>query len=162
MERAKDRPEVVAAYRHMVECARAFVRCADEFGDDLGATAEHFDALERAQDRLAREWDGPSPLTPADELLVVDCHGAEVFLPAETRLVPFMDAIAALQTIVPALTNWPVIGAGSPCARTLDAVESVTLEAIAATRAPMVHGFARYPDGAWRQVCVWEWRGRPL
>lgn len=57
MERTKDRPEVIAAWRHMVACARAFVRCADEFGDDIGATAEHYDALERAQERLAREWD---------------------------------------------------------------------------------------------------------
>lgn len=58
MERTKDAPEVAAAWRHMVACARAFVRCADEFGDDIGATADHHDALERAQERLARAWDG--------------------------------------------------------------------------------------------------------
>lgn len=58
MVRTKDRPDVVAAWRHMVACARAFVRCADEFGDDIGATAEHYDALERAQEHLARAWEG--------------------------------------------------------------------------------------------------------
>lgn len=56
--RTKDSPDVIAAWQHMVECARAFVRCADEFSDDIGATAEHYDALERAQERLARAWDG--------------------------------------------------------------------------------------------------------
>jgi len=62
-ERDKDSPEVVAAWRHMVACARAFVRCADEFGDDIGATAEHYDALERAQERLFRAWEG-EPVEP--------------------------------------------------------------------------------------------------
>lgn len=58
--RDRDSPEVIAAYRHLVSCALAFVRCANEFGDDIGATAEHYDALERAQERLARAWDRES------------------------------------------------------------------------------------------------------
>ena len=62
--RTKDHPDVIAAWRHMVACARAFVRCADEFSDDIGAPAEHYDALERAQERLARAWDG-EPVAPA-------------------------------------------------------------------------------------------------
>lgn len=62
--RTKDNPDVIAAWHHMVACARAFVRCADEFGDDIGATAEVYDALERAQERLARAWDG-GPVAPA-------------------------------------------------------------------------------------------------
>lgn len=69
MDRTKGSPDVIAAWQHMVACARAFVRCADEFGDDIGATAEHYDALERAQERLARAWEGepaaPRP-PPAD------------------------------------------------------------------------------------------------
>lgn len=63
-ERTKDSPEVIAAWQHMVAWARAFVRCADEFGDDIGATAEHYDALERAQERLARAWEGELTLPP--------------------------------------------------------------------------------------------------
>lgn len=58
MDRTKDHPDVIAAWQRMVEAARAFVRCADEFSDDIGATAEHYDALERAQEHLARAWDG--------------------------------------------------------------------------------------------------------
>lgn len=64
MTRTKDHPDVIAAWKHMVACARTFVRCADEFGDDIGATAEHYDALERAQERLARTWEG-EPVAPA-------------------------------------------------------------------------------------------------
>jgi len=62
--RTKDHPDVRAAWQHMVACARAFVRSAEEFGNDIGATAEHYDALERAQERLARTWEG-EPVEPA-------------------------------------------------------------------------------------------------
>ncbi len=65
MKPDRERPEVIAAWRHMVACARAFVRCADEFDDDISVSAEYYDALERAQERLARVWDGDLPEAPA-------------------------------------------------------------------------------------------------
>lgn len=74
--RTKDHSDVIAAWRHMVACARAFVRCADEFGDDIGASAEHYDALERAQERLARTWDG-EPVEPARGIRGLDAAAAD-------------------------------------------------------------------------------------
>lgn len=72
-------------------CARAFVRCADEFGDDIGATAEHYDAFERAQERLARAWDGEpvEPVEPARGISGLDA-AAQMRRPAYARVYPKM------------------------------------------------------------------------
>lgn len=64
--RDAERPEVIDAYQRVVACARAFVRCAEEFGDDIGATAERYDALERSQERLSRVWEGEPMEAPPD------------------------------------------------------------------------------------------------
>lgn len=61
--------EQLAAWEHLVACARQFVRCANEFPDDPGASAEYYDAMEEAQGRLSRAWEGepvwvPWPTSP--------------------------------------------------------------------------------------------------
>lgn len=50
--------EQLAAWKHLVECARQFVRCADEFPSAPDASAEYHEALEDAQAREAAAWDG--------------------------------------------------------------------------------------------------------
>lgn len=51
-----------AAWRRLVEAARRFVRCADEFPEDPSAVDEVYVDLEGAQTALARAWDGePAP-----------------------------------------------------------------------------------------------------
>lgn len=84
MTRTKDCPEVIAAWRHMVACARAFVRCADEFGDDIGATAERCDALERAQEKLARAWEA-EPATSIERIAADLERGYATQFPPVTR-----------------------------------------------------------------------------
>lgn len=57
--------EQLAAWKHLVACARQFVRCADEFPDDPDASAEYYEALEDAQAREARAWDSEPAPAPA-------------------------------------------------------------------------------------------------
>lgn len=80
--------EQLAAWRHVVACARQFVRCADEFPDAPAASAEHYEALEEAQAREARAWEGSEPPLP------------DVLYP-ELRCSPFVAAPA------PAWVPWP-------------------------------------------------------
>lgn len=56
--------EQLAAWKHVVACARQFVRCADEFPCSPEASAEYYDALEEAQAREARAWEGASAWAP--------------------------------------------------------------------------------------------------
>lgn len=56
--------EQLAAWKHLVACARQFVRCAEEFPDTPGASAEYYEALESAQAREARAWEGAPAWIP--------------------------------------------------------------------------------------------------
>lgn len=78
MGRTKDRPEVVAAWQRVVECARDFVRCANEFDGDMDVTSESYGALEAAMVCFDRAWDSASatPEGPrAGAILVADADG---------------------------------------------------------------------------------------
>ncbi len=91
-----------------------------------------------------------------------DCMGAEVQFPLDTPFLTFGGAMAAIRAVYPDAMDTPVIGAPSRWAALLDAEHArdpFTLEALAASRVNMAHGFARYDDGAWRQVCVWDRQG---
>ncbi len=56
--------EQLAAWKHVVACARQFVRCAEEFPDIPDTSAEYYEALLDAQAREARAWDGEPAWVP--------------------------------------------------------------------------------------------------
>ena len=89
-------PERLASLRRVIEAARAFVRCADEFVPDdgqhfyPGALGEYADALDRALSADGRAWDeGPDgpPLVIARETLTpVDAFAAPASNPGARGL----------------------------------------------------------------------------
>lgn len=99
-----------------------------------------------------------TPTAPSSPLLILDCESNEVALPAETPFVPFGQAMDTICAFFPDALAPLVVPPGTRYARILDTTRG-NLGALVAKRVQMAHGFARFPNGTWQQVCAWQRRG---
>ena len=77
--------------RRVVECARRFVSCADEFGPECGQfCGEHLDVLNAALNALTDEGPGTPAVCP-DCLCAFVAETGERTTPGEPILPPYQD-----------------------------------------------------------------------
>lgn len=88
--------------------------------------------------------------------LILDAAGDVVDLAPETPFLGFDVVTARLRAQFPDALMPLVVAPATLFARTLEEVDAMSLEGIALGRVQMAYGFARYDDGSWRRVCLWE------